>query len=356
MGDTRPDEHGIHGGIIMKRASLSAIAYHVPEKVLGNEELARRFPEWTADQIEQKTGIRSRHIAADVETASDLAFQAAEKLFASGKARPDDIDFLLFCTQAPDYFLPTSACLLQDRLGIKKEAGALDFNLGCSGFIYGLSLAKGLIESGQIETALLLTADTYSKFADPHDKSVLSLFGDAAAATLLRAEESGSEAEMYIGPLVFGTDGSGAEYLSVRNGGLRSYCKMKTNGGAALPADPLLTMDGPAIFSFSLKEVPRAVKRLLLRAGMQEDAIDLFIFHQANAFMLEALRKSLKIPQNKFVVNMHEKGNTVSSTIPIAIADAQSMGILKPPSRLLLVGFGVGLSWGATIVNLLHDV
>src|ERR1035438_3731749 len=199
-------------------ASISAIEYFLPEKTVSTADLSAEFPEWSVEKIDSKTGIRDRHVVSTDECSSDLAFAAAQRLFQSGACRPEQIDFILLCTQSPDYFLPTTACLLQDRLGIPTSAGALDFNLGCSGYIYGLGLAQGLIETGQASRVLLITAETYSKFIHPGDKSVRTLFGDAAAATLLEAvpQENGRGAAY-----VFGTDGKGAPNLIVPVGGLR---------------------------------------------------------------------------------------------------------------------------------------
>ena len=165
------------------KAAIRAIEYYLPETVLGSDDLTREFPDWSVAKIESKTGIRERHIASGSECSSDLGIAAAKKLFDSGAVSPSEIDFLLFCTQSPDYFLPTTACMMQAALGIPKTAGALDFNLGCSGFVYGLGLAKGLIETGQAKSILLITAETYSKFIHPRDRSVRTIFGDAAAAT-----------------------------------------------------------------------------------------------------------------------------------------------------------------------------
>src|ERR1035438_5516142 len=200
------------------RAAISDIEYYLPEYVLTTEVLSQEFPEWSVAKIDEKTGIRQRHIAAPTECASDLAVRAAEKLFQSGACDPGDIDYLLLCTQSPDYFLPTTACLVQDRLGIPTSAGALDFNLGCSGYIYGLGLAQGLIASRQASMVLLITAETYSKFIHVGDRSVRTIFGDAGAATLLVAREA--EASL-IGPFVYGTDGSGGPNLIVPTGGMR---------------------------------------------------------------------------------------------------------------------------------------
>lgn len=340
-------------------AAVRAIEYHLPEGILTNEELARASSGWTPEKITAKTGIVERRIAAPQECASDLAVAAAEKLFASGACLPEEIDFLLFCTQSPDYFLPTTACILQDRLSLPTSAGALDYNLGCSGFVYGLSLAKGLVETGQATKVLLLTAETYSKFLHPDDRSVRPLFGDAAAATLVQARpdapEDGSD---WIGPFVFGTDGKGMENLIVPAGACRRHgsvpngaCQEPTASGRSAHH---LYMNGAEIFTFALRVVPRAVEAILDRAERTLDDVDLFVFHQANRYMLEHLRDKLKIPPEKFVIAMSHVGNTVSSTIPIALKDSVDRQLLAPGRLVLLVGFGVGYSWAATLIRSPH--
>jgi 3-oxoacyl-[acyl-carrier-protein] synthase-3 len=333
-------------------AAIRAIEYHLPEKVLTNQHLAEAFPDWTVDKIASKIGIAERRLAAPDECSSDLAVAAAQKLFASGACRPEEIDYLLLCTQSPDYLLPTTACILQDRLGLPTTAGALDFNLGCSGFVYGLSLAKGLIETGQAGNVLLLTAETYSKFLHPEDRSVRPLFGDAAAATLVRGLSTPPAGELpWIGPFVFGTDGKGMKNLIVPKGGMRGPAQSGVDAQPRARHPDNLYMNGPEIFTFTLQAVPPAVHQLLQRAGRSMDDIDLFVFHQANRYMLEHLRDKLHIPADKFVLALSHCGNTVSSTIPIALKEAGDRGLLAPGRLLMLVGFGVGYSWGATLVR-----
>ena len=333
------------------QAILKAIEYYVPERVLTNAELAGLYPEWTAVRIEKKLGIVERHIAADNETASDLGVKAAQRLFASGACQPRDIDYLLFCTQSPDYILPTSACIMQDRLGLPQAMGALDFNLGCSGYIYGLSLAKGLIETGQSQKVLLVTADTYSKLLHPQDKSVRTLFGDGATATLVQDADLPKPA---IGPFVMGTDGRGAKNLIVAAGAFRkreaaNQPVFDENGNPQ--CDSCLYMNGGEIFTFTLETVPKVVNDLLAKAELRMADVDLFVFHQANKYMLDFLQKKCGIPESKFFVCMRDFGNTVSSTIPIALKHAANAGSLRPGDRVMLVGFGVGYSWGATLVR-----
>ena len=332
-------------------ARLTAIEYYLPEKILSTRDLSTEFPEWSVEKIDDKTGISQRHIARPEECASDLAVAAARKLFDSGACRPEEIDFVLLCTQSPDYFLPTTACLVQDRLGIPTTAGALDFNLGCSGFVYGLGLAEGLIASGQATRVLLLTAETYSKFLHPRDKSVRTLFGDAAAATLLVGSE-----QPYVGPFVYGTDGAGAPNLIVPAGGMRRARTAETaiateDDSENVRSQDNLFMAGGEIFNFTLSAVPKSIHALLEKAQVSFEGIDLFVFHQANRFMLDHLRKRMKIPIEKFQVSMAHCGNTVSSTIPIALKEALREGRLKEGCTVMLVGFGVGYSWGATLLR-----
>lgn len=319
---------------------IHSISYFLPEKVLDNKKLSEEFPEWDADKIFEKVGILKRHIVLTNETALDLAYNAAEKVLENF-AR-ELVDFVLLCTQSPDYYLPTGACILQDKLKLRKDIGAFDFNLGCSGYIYGLALAKSLINSQLASNVLLIMAETYSKHIHPSDKSNRSIFGDGAAATLVLSSTNDR-----IQEFVFGTDGSGKDNLIVKKGGMRLF---DTHGEDLV--ENYLYMNGPEIFNFTLDVVPDLVKNVLLKHNMYLDQIDFCIFHQANKFMLEYLRKKLKIDPAKFYINMIETGNTVSATIPIALKDCLENKIVKPGDKVLLVGFGVGYSWGATIITI----
>jgi 3-oxoacyl-[acyl-carrier-protein] synthase-3 len=334
------------------KAFIKALEHALPAGILDNDELARVFPEWPAHKIRAKTGINARHIATEGECASDLAFAAATKLFDTTGVTRESIDFIVLCTQSPDYLLPTTACLLQNRLGLREHCGAFDMNLGCSGYIYGLGLAKGLIETAQVRNILFLTADTYSKYIHPNDRSVRTLFGDAATATLISSRESASD---LIGPFVYGTDGSGAGNLIVPAGGTRnpkrSSPEVTFDGNGNCRTENNLYMDGPEIFNFTLKVVPPLIARLLHSAQLDRRQVDMWVFHQANEFMLEHLRNKLGIPVDRFAIALSECGNTVSSTIPIALRELDACGRLQPGQCVALVGFGVGYSWGATIVR-----
>lgn len=328
------------------KAFIKAISYYLPEKIVSNQDLIREFPEWTVEKIAGKVGVSERHVAAEKETAADMGVKAAEKLFTEQNVNKNEIDYLLFCTQSPDYFLPTSACVMQDRLGLRTDIGALDYNLGCSGFIYGLSLAKGLIAAQIASNVLLITSETYTKHIHPRDKGNRTIFGDGAAATLISIE---GYAE--IGAFSLGTDGRGANNLIVKQGGMRYpelFGDFKEDEKGNTTSSDHLFMDGAEIFNFTAEAVPVLVKEVLTKNELNPDEIDLYIFHQANQYMMNYLRKLIEIDKEKFYFYLDKVGNTVSSTIPIALVEAQKENRLK--GNVLLAGFGVGYSWGG--VNL----
>ncbi len=340
-------------GARQRRATIKAIASYLPAGKLTNEELAGELGEWDAQKILEKTGIGTRRIAGPEECSSDLGVAAAQRLFEKTGCSPQSVDFLLFCTQSPDYFLPTTACLVQHRLGLRTDCGAIDFNQGCSGYVYGLGVAKSLIESATAANVLLITAETYSKFINHRDRSARAIFGDGASATLLTAVESEKE---LIGPFVFGTDGNGAEELIVPAGGMRRPVSReqtveKKDSRGNWRSECNLYMNGPEIFNFTLKTVPKVLDQLLQKSSCSLDQVDRFFFHQANKFMLERLRAKLKIPPERFWLEMQDCANTVSSTIPIALESAQCRQWIRSGDTLALVGFGVGYSWAATLLH-----
>ncbi len=328
-------------------AHIKAISYFLPQKQVTNEDLVQEFPEWTVEKVAGKVGVNQRHIASEGETASDMATCAAEKLFEEHHIERSTIDFVLFCTQSPDYFLPTSACLIQNRLGLSTSCGALDFNLGCSGFVYGLSLAKGLIAGGIAKNVLLLTAETYSKHIHPKDKGNRTIFGDASAATLISTDGFAR-----IGNFSLGTDGRGAENLIVKKGGLRMPDAMNDltfdEYGNPTSSD-YLYMNGGEIFNFTSDAVPVLVENVLAKNQLLQDDIQLFVFHQANKYMMNYLRKLIDIDVDKFYYYLENVGNTVSSTIPIALYEARKENKLQ--GNILLAGFGVGYSWGGVTLT-----
>ena len=335
--------------MVSDKAYIKAISYFLPEKVLTNEELVKEFPEWSVEKVADKVGVSSRHLAAEDETAADMAEKAAQILFEEYEIDPKTIDFVMLCTQSPDYFLPSTACVLQHKLGIPTSAGALDYDLGCSGCIYGMALAKGLIYSGTARNILLLTAETYNKYLHPDDKSNRSIFGDGAAACLISTDGFAE-----IGEFVLGTDGSGAEHLMVKTGASRHKSlsgHQDVDSEGHICRDDYLYMNGGAIFNFTLDAVPLMMKQLLDKSHLKKEDIDYYVFHQANKFMLNTIRKVCGIPKDKFYVDLENVGNTVSSTVLIGLKECLGNGNIKPGMRVMLCGFGVGLSWGGTLVK-----
>ena len=333
----------------MAKAFIKAISFFLPERIVTNEELLKEFPEWSVEKVAQKVGVYSRHLAGVKETAGDMAEKAALRLFGEYNISPDKIDFLLLCTQSPDYFLPSTACVLQHRLGLPTHAGALDYNLGCSGCVYGLALAKGLINAGIAENVLLLTAETYNKYLHPSDKSNRSIFGDGAAACLVSTEGFAEICNFSLG-----TDGSGSTHLIVKSGASRQ--KEKTGISIIddenhIWYDDYLYMNGGAIFNFTLEAVPRMLNEIFNKNGIDKDMVDFYVFHQANKFMLNTIRKVCALPKDKFYINMENVGNTVSSTVLIGLKDCLNRGVIHDGMRVVITGFGVGLSWGGTLLK-----
>ena len=327
---------------------IKAIAYNLPEKVLTNEMIAKEFPEWTVEKIDKKIGIKQRHVTVEGETASDLAVGAAEKLFAENNYDRSQIDYVIFVSQSPDYHLPTTACTIQTRLGLSQRITVIDVNLGCNGFVAGLSLAKAVIIAGQAKNVLLLTAETYSKYMHERDKSNRTIFGDGSAATLVSTEGMAE-----VGEFVIGTDGTGAENLIVKTGGARHPQPANDlqfdDFGNPRSSDNLY-MDGPAILNYSLDSIPQLVSDVLEKNNVTMDDIDLHVYHQANTFLANLERRKLRIPEEKYYCNIENFGNTVSSTIPIALCEALKEGRIKEGTKVLSVAQGLGYTWGGMVL------
>jgi 3-oxoacyl-[acyl-carrier-protein] synthase-3 len=333
------------------KAYIKGISYYLPEKILTNEQINAEFPEWTVEKINTKIGIKQRHISAEDETASDMALKAANKLFEEYDIDRNIVDYLILVTQSPDYILPTTACVLQERLELPTHIGAIDVNLGCSGFIFGISLAKGLIIGQMAKNILVITAETYTKHIHPKDKGNRTIFGDAAAAALISTDGFAE-----IADFSFGTDGKGADNLIVKTGGQRHKNTMNDltfdDNGNPKSSDYLF-MDGSAILNYTLDYFPPLIQNTLLKNGLQLQDIDLFVFHQANKFIMELLRKKLKIENSKFYRFFENVGNTVSSTIPIAMKEAINDGRLNEKSTVLIAAPGLGYSWAGAVLKFL---
>lgn len=334
-------------------AHLAAIEKYLPESTLDNSRLAEIFPEWPEEKIESKTGFRTRHIAKEFEYSSDLGAEALRKLMERIGAADDYFDFLIVVCQSPDFILPNVSSMIHGKLGLSSKTATVDFSLGCSGYVTGLHFARSLISVDPDARVALVTTDTYSKLMNPADRSVRTIFGDGATATLIQAEPLDLTSGFEIGPAVFGSDGSGAGDLLVPNGQISKLASSKfpkstprTRG--FYPSNYDLFMDGPAIFSFAIRRVPEIISDLVLSLGKPVDyKFERYIFHQANQFMLTHLVKKLDIPESSAPFTAAMTGNTVSSSIPLALMSVLESGDFQDGDSIALVGFGVGLSWGA---------
>jgi 3-oxoacyl-[acyl-carrier-protein] synthase-3 len=330
------------------QAFIKALSVYIPEQIITNEMITEEFPEWSVKKIAEKVGINQRHVASNGELASDMAICAAKRLFEEYHIDKLEIDYLLFCTQSPDYLLPATACIIQHELNLSTSCGALDFNLGCSGFVYGLSLAKALIASGMAKNALLLTAETCSKYLHPKDKGNKTIIGDAASATLISTEGFGEILDFDLG-----TDGSGAENMIIRTRGARNP-SLKNDAYFDKYGNPISSdhfyMNGAEIFNFALSTIPDVIKNVLIKNKINKSDISLFILHQANKYMLDFIREISDIEEEKFYFYMSEIGNTGSSTIPICLNK-----IIKEKSHsgnMVIAAFGGGYSFGGCALNI----
>lgn len=310
---------------------ISAVEYYLPEKVIDNDYLVsscgidKKF-------IEEKVGIFERRIAGENEPTSDLAVKAAQKLFEQNNIDKSDIDLLLLCTQNPDYKLPTTACLVQDKLGLKKSCIGFDVNLGCSGFVYSLAIAGNFVKTGMARNALVIMADEYSKIIDYENKNTAPIFGDAATAVLLNECEDGYG----VVDANFGTDGSGWDKLIIHNSGVV----------ADESKDNFVFMDGLEIFKFAVKVIPSSINEILAKNDLKVSDIKHFIFHQANTYIIKELQKRLKLNEEQVIIDMERYGNTIQSTVPIALKNLMDKSTLQKGDLLIFSGYGVGLSWG----------
>lgn len=324
------------------------IAFYFPEKVLENDELEVPFGKYQKGAVYKKIGIKRRHICGEHELISDMAQASALKLVKKYK---NDIDFILLCTQTPDYELPTTACIVQEKLGLSDTVGAFDINLGCSGFIYSLAIAKGLLQSSISHGILLIMSDAYTKHIHLEDYSTRTIFGDASCSVFLTEQDVAK-----IGEFVFGTDGKGFDNLIIPASGAAGKNEYAENeviediSGRRTKKN--LYMNGLEIFNFTLDRVPLLVEKVLEKNHVKKDEISLFIPHQANQFILGELRDILDIPENKFYINMEDIGNTVSASVPIALKMALEENRIEQGDKVMLFGFGVGYSWGGVVLTI----
>ena len=329
-------------------AYIKALSYYLPPTVVTNEQLQEQMPKCEVSKIAKGIGVSVRHIANDDITAGDMAVEAAKKMFAEYEIKPGDVDFVIFATQTQDHFLPATACLIQNRLGIPTSAGAFDFDLGCSGYVYGLAMANSFVGSGLAKNVLLLTGDTLTRLMHNEDNNRI-LFGDAGSATLI-SENGFAE----IGNFEKGTDGSGADCLIVKNGAARhlAHTGAETiDEEGNMRRDDYFYMNGETVFNFTIDRVPLLVKNTLEVNGLTSEDINYYVFHQANKFMLNTIRKVCLLPKDKFYVNLETTGNTTSTTIPLGLKDCLEKGAINSGDKVMIAGFGVGLSWAGTVLT-----
>ena len=325
-------------------AKIRAIASYLPPTIENNSEIVD-------GRFIKKIGVRSRHIVKE-ESAGDLAFRAAEKLFNEHDIDRHETDFILLCTQHGDYQMPHTAAHLQDRLSLKKSVGTMDIALGCSGYVYGLAVAKGLIETGLAKKILFLTSSVYTKYINVRDTSTRPLFGDGATATWLEGGDSES-----LRAFVFGSDGSRYDKLIIPVGGSKFPPRdnpevFSTDDNKNFRSNYEVFMDGMAITYFTLREVPKLVDDVLTKAALTRADLDYCIFHQANKFMMTYLRDKAGLNDVPFHNDITDTGNIVSGSVPLAIEQVIKSHGAANLKRVMLAGFGVGLSWAGCIADL----
>ena len=319
---------------------INNIEYYLPEHTIDCHELDRAKPHWHVRNSLPKTGVRYLHHSSKDETTLQLAHKAASKVL-DGLSAEELPDTLIVCTQTPDQLLPHVSACLQHELGLPTSTKCFDISLGCSGYCYGLSIAYGYMAAGISERVLFVTVDNYSKTIDPENKTSFLIFSDGAAATIIDKPAAGPT-------FLFGTDGSRSDSIRCRNSGI----SVVTGKDADAPiARPDMQMDGFKVFQFTVKTIPAEIRQLAELAGTGMDGIDLFIFHQASNKVLESLSSKLSIPENKMIMDLYEVGNTTSSTIPIALKRAEASGKLKRGDKIMLFGFGIGLSWSGAVLK-----
>ncbi len=331
---------------------IKDISCYFPENIHTNQYLQNEFPNLKLKELTRLTGVEKRHICNKNETSVDIAVKAANKLFKNNNISNESIDYIIFCSAGGDYITPASACIIHDKLNLPDECGAFDFNQGCTGYIYGLSIADSLISANNARNILLITSEAISKTIHPQDSSNRAIFGDAATASIITKRDDNERS----GGFIFGTMGSKFDKIIIKHGRERyplpEYTEAdRTDNFGNVYNDANFYMDGSEVFNFSITKAPELVNNLLKRHKLSMDDIDCFIFHQANQIILETLGKKLNIPNDKLIIEIKDTGNTVSSTIPIALSKSIERGKVKRGATILLAGFGVGFSWGGTILK-----
>jgi len=309
----------------------------------------------TPESIFQQCGIKKRYVANLEDSAKDLGNRAANKLLNEWNIDRATVDYLIFVSEAFEYKGPSTAAIMQHDLCLEQDIGTLDILQGCTGWVYGLSIAKAVIMAGLAKNVLLITSDVTTRVIHPEDIELSSIFSDAAAASLISSEKRNNGINTSIGDFIFGTDGRGVKHLFVERSATKdpadiAWLKQYENVPSGLKWGRL-RMDSPKVFLFVIRRVPQLIKAVLEKHKLNLEDIDYFVFHQANGSMLEFLRKRMKIPKEKFIISIEEVGNTVSATIPIALKQMVDQKKIKKEHKILVAGFGIGFTWGATILT-----
>lgn len=336
----------------MKNVKIIAISYALPDHIVNNADLEKMNDGWELEKFTSKTGVLERREVADDETAFTLGLQACRSLLSVNNIDAKKIEALIVCTQTPDFVMPPNSCLLHAELGMRSDALAFDFNLACSGYVYGLDLASSLIKSGRVKNVLFVAGDTYSKLMNKKDRSIRTLFGDGVSATYIEETTTSSN----ITNILLGTDGKKYDHFYIEAGGARYPSNEETSleytdKSGNVRSKEQICMNGFGVLSFFNSIIPKEVGKVLDSASIGIDDVDYFIFHQASKLALDGISKALKISEDKMIVNMADTGNLVSASIPVVFARAIDDGHIKRGDTVLLCGFGVGLSWGTALVK-----
>lgn len=326
---------------ILKNVEIKGIACAVPEQIINNEDYAEIFGEESVRKFIDTTGVKTRYVAKDEQCTSDLCFVAATRLMEKLQWEPSSIDALILFTQTPDYAIPATACVLQHRLGLSEDCIAFDVNLGCSAYVYGIWLAATMIATQDINRVLLLVGDTSNIGINPEDSATAMVFGDGGAATALERTE-GKELKYFLK-----TKGKGFKNIIVPTGHARNR-----NADEMDESTCVLSMDGSEVFSFAITDVPRTLHSFMDQYNIRHEDVDLFVFHQANLFILKHLSKKMGIPLEKLPLSISKYGNTSGESIPLTLVDALGQEESHSPIRLMLCGFGVGMSWGGIYLEM----
>lgn len=334
-----------------KNIGILALAAAVPAHIIDNKAAGTAMGITNMDEVIYKIGIRERRMASSDTCASDLCFAAAEQMIADNQIDRSEIDLLIFISQTPDYRMPATAVTLQHRLGLSASTMAFDINLGCSAFVYGLTVVYALMQQSGIRNALLLDGETRTKAYSQKDRKTAFLFGDGGVAALIGRDENFGESFFSLN-----SDGSRADLIMTKAGGYRMPSSPETVIETVIDDEGNIRslehgqMNGPDVFNFVIREIPKDIKRIYEYAGIDTDMIDYFVFHQANSYINGYLLKKLKLDPNKVPISIEKFGNTSSVSIPLTIA-TQLKDTLQDHKKLLLCGFGVGLSWATAVLN-----